>query len=100
MFRLFRKTPNPQPQAVDPAAFAAGLRAFADDIDAGDTFALDCIGPQGELPSTSEQWATYPTWSVRRVRIAHFGQPGPGEIPIGIEDELWERLHAEPTTHA
>ncbi|MCX4592363.1 hypothetical protein OG819_22300 [Streptomyces sp. NBC_01549] len=94
MFRRFRKTPNPQPQAVDPATFAAGLRAFADDIDAGDTFALDCIGPRGELPSTPGQWAAYPTSAGRQVRIAYFGQPGPGEIPAAIEDQLWEQLAA------
>jgi hypothetical protein len=100
MLRLFRKTPNPPPRAIDPATFAAGLRAFANDIDAGDSFALDCIGPRGELPSTPEEWAAYPAWSVRRVRIAYFGQPGPGEIPSDVEAALWEQMTAEPTSHA
>ncbi|MFI6856519.1 hypothetical protein [Streptomyces sp. NPDC050416] len=96
MFRRFRRTPQPQPPAVDPAAFAAGLRAFADDVEAGDSFALDCIGPRGELPHTPEGWAAYPTWMIRRVRIAYFGQPSPGEIPPAIEDQLWDRLATEP----
>lgn len=92
MLRLLRKTPKPQPTPVDPAAVAAGLRTFAADLEAGDTFALDCIGPRGELPHTPEGWAAYPTWSIRRVRIAHFGKPGPGEIPADVEEQLWERL--------
>lgn len=98
MLRLFRKTPQPQPQpqppAVDVAAVIAGLRTFADDLEAGDSFALDCIGPHGEMPVTAAGWAAYPTWLCRRVRIAYFGQPGPGEIPADIEDELWERVAA------
>lgn len=100
MFRLFRQTPKPQPAPVDPASVAAGLRAFAADLDAGDSFALDCIGPRGEMPSTPEEWAAYPTWMARRVRIAYFGKPGPGEIPSAVEDELWERLAPEAATHA
>lgn len=64
MIRIFRKTPQPQPAPVDPAAFAAGLRAFADDVEAGNSFALDCISPRGELPTMPEEWASYPTWRV------------------------------------
>lgn len=89
---MFRKKPKPQPAPVDPAAVAAGLRTFAQDIEAGDTFALDCLGPGAELPAAPEEWAAYPTWSIRRVRIAYFGKPGPGEIPADVEAQLWERL--------
>ncbi|MEU6101167.1 hypothetical protein [Streptomyces flaveolus] len=64
MIRLFRKNPQPQPAAVDPAVFAAGLLAFAADVEAGNAFALDCIGPRGELPVLPEEWATYPKWRV------------------------------------
>jgi hypothetical protein len=73
---------------------AAGLRAFADDLDAGDSFALDCIGPRGEMPHFEDEWADYPTSYMRQVRIAYFGQPGPGEIPADVEDELWRRVTA------
>lgn len=91
---MFRKKTRPQPSAVDPAAVAAGLRAFAHDLDAGDTFALDCLGSRADMPSTAEGWAAYPAMLIRRVRIAHFGKPGPGEIPAEVEAELFERLAA------
>lgn len=91
MFRPFRKTPKPQPPAVDPAAVAAGLRAFADDLEAGDSFALESLTPRGEMPHTGHEWAEYPTSYMRQVRTAYLGQPGPGEVP----DEFYDRFDEE-----
>lgn len=65
MLRLFRKTPQPQSEPVDQAAVIAGLRTFADDVEAGNSFALDCISDRGELPVTPEEWAAYPMWLGR-----------------------------------
>lgn len=59
MFNLRRK-PKPEPKPIAPEAVAAGLRAFADHIDAGDGFALECIAPNGEMPFGAEDWAGYP----------------------------------------
>jgi hypothetical protein len=86
-----RRAPKPQPAPVDPGKVAAGLRAFADDLDAGDTFALESLTPRGEMPHSEHEWAAYPTSYVRRARIAHLGKPGPGYVP----DEAFDWLDAE-----
>lgn len=62
MFNLLRK-PKPAPKPIAPEAVAAGLRAFADDLDAGDVFALDCVAPNGEMPSEADGWAGYPEFA-------------------------------------
>jgi hypothetical protein len=89
--RLLRRKPRPAPVTVAPEAVVIGLRTFAADLEAGDTFALDCLGPRAEMPWGAEEWADYPSSYVRRVRIAHLGKPGPGEVP----DEAFDRFDAE-----
>ena len=89
--RLLRRKTPPAPVTVTPEAVVIGLRAFAADLEAGDTFALDSLGPRGEMPWSAEEWADYPTSYVRRVRIAHLGKPGPGEVP----GEVFDRFDAE-----
>lgn len=58
MFRI-RRAPRPVAKPTDRAAIVAGLRAFADDLEAGDDYAVDCISPGGEMPLDHE-WADYP----------------------------------------
>ncbi|MFK0120792.1 hypothetical protein [Streptomyces sp. NPDC090994] len=80
-FLARRPQPQPTTPAPDVTAVAAGLRAFADDLDAGDAWALECLGETGELPHDAREWAEYPHDLVRRIRIAYLGRPGPGEVP-------------------
>lgn len=98
MRSLFRREPRQPEPPVSAAAVAAGLRAFAADLDAGDTDALDCLTGQGELPLLPEDWADYPNSLGRRARIAYFGKTGPGDIPAADHDRLLREL-ACPTTH-
>lgn len=90
MFARFRKN-RPVRIAVDPAAVAEGLRVFAADLEAGDSFALEALTDRGELPTTAEEWADYPASYVRQVRITYFGKTGPGEVP----DEFYDRFDQE-----
>lgn len=96
--RLFRRTPKPAPEPIDPAAVIAGLRTFADDLEAGDSWALDCISPRGDMPAYAIEWAEYPTSFMRQARIAYFGKPGPGEIPDADWDRLVEEFEARQST--
>ncbi|GAA5216933.1 hypothetical protein [Streptomyces thinghirensis] len=77
--KLFHHTPKAEPKPVDHTAVAEGLRVLAADLDAGDDWAKDCIRYVHEL--SDQDLADYPTSTQRRIRIAHFGQPGPGDVP-------------------
>ncbi|MEU8525280.1 hypothetical protein AB0C77_06705 [Streptomyces sp. NPDC048629] len=55
------RKPKPAPSGPSVEAVAAGLTALASDLLAGRKFALDSIGPLGELPIAPEDWAAYPT---------------------------------------
>jgi hypothetical protein len=97
----FRKPRQaPQPKTIDPATVAAGLRAFADDLTAGDTFALEALTDHGELPFTADEWAAYPTCYIRRVRIAYLGKTGPGDVPDHVFDRLDEEIFGSRTRTA
>ena len=92
MLARFRK-PRPARKSVDPAKVAEGLRVFADDLEVGDSFALDCIGDRGEMPFTTDEWAEYPTCYVRRVRIAYLGKTGPGDVPDEVFDLMDDAIN-------
>lgn len=71
--KLFSRKSRPQPAPVDPAAVAAGLRAFAADLECGFPLAVEMAGPQGELPMDSAEWAAYPSDDYRLERLtAHY----------------------------
>jgi len=55
MFGFTRK-PRTEPAPVDRAALAAALRAFADDLEVDDSYAVDCTTPRGEMPLGVEGW--------------------------------------------
>ncbi|MET9376263.1 hypothetical protein ABZX98_19255 [Streptomyces sp. NPDC002992] len=80
MFRSRKPRPAPAPHPT-PAQIAAGLRAFAADLEAGDALAVDMAGPRGEMPMDGIEWAAYPTGSYRLARLAHFGGPSPEDLP-------------------
>lgn len=54
MLKLHRK-----PKPVDMAAVIAGIRRFADDLEAGKALAVEAL-KIGELPMAPEYWAAYP----------------------------------------
>jgi len=77
--KLFHRTPKAELESVDHSAVAEGLRVLAADLEAGDDWAKDCIRYVHEL--SDRDLADYPTSDQRRIRIAYFGQPGPGDVP-------------------
>ncbi|WP_186779918.1 hypothetical protein [Streptomyces salinarius] len=90
--KLFHRTPKAEPKPVDHTAVAEGLRALAADLDAGDDWAATCITYLHEL--SDQDLADYPTGTQRRIRIAYFGQPCPGDVP----DADYHRLLREVTS--
>lgn len=70
--RLARHTTTAPARASLPDGYAHGLRTLADDIDAGNTTAIE-LAADGEM--TPEDIAAYPTSPSR------LGEPGPGTLP-------------------
>lgn len=69
--KIFRRTTKPAPKPVDPAAVAAGLRAYADDLEAGLPLAVElATHPYGEMPVDGHAWAAYTTDPYRLERLA------------------------------
>lgn len=65
---IFRtRKPKPVPAGPSREAVAAGLAAFASDLLAGREYAVDSLGPRGELPFTAEEWAAYTTSPARSL---------------------------------
>lgn len=58
MFKL-QRNPKTETQQVDLAAVAAGLRAFADHLDAGTGLAREAVEID-EMPTSPQLWAAYP----------------------------------------
>lgn len=98
MFNLQRK-PKPAPKPIAPEAVAAGLRAFADDLDAGDAFALDCIAPNGEMPSEADGWAGYPELAAWLRTQTDLASPADVEGPgVSTAETACRRIAATSRT--
>lgn len=56
---MFGRKSSTQAKPLDLPAAVKGIRAFADQLDAGDPLALALLA-DGEMPFTGELWAEYP----------------------------------------